>query len=177
MLGEAAQTDELAIIKEQEIALGIPLGYQRDMAMAAPGSSLRLRQIGELARQDQSIPAHVALLAGLGATMAEDCGECVQIYVNLAVQAGVEPRILRAALDNRLVDLPPDLKLGFCFGRVVCENDPMMLEKGAAIEARFGRKGLVDLAMTVALARFYPTLKRALGHSRSCALVEVAIPA
>jgi hypothetical protein len=183
MLGEAAQKDglsiidELVIIKEREAMLGVSLDYQRDMASASPGSTLRLREIGALVREDQSVPPHVALLAGLGATMPEDCGECVQVYVNLAVKAGVEPAIVRAALENRLTDLPPDLKLGFCFGRVVCQNDPMVLEKGAAIEARFGRKALVDLAMAVALARFYPTLKRALGHSKSCALVEVTVPA
>jgi hypothetical protein len=88
----------------------------------------------------------------------------------------VEPSIVKAALENRLTDLPSDLKLGFCFGRVVCQNDPMMLEKGAAIEARFGRKALVDLAMAVALARFYPTLKRALGHSKSCTLTGIVVP-
>jgi hypothetical protein len=172
---ELSIIDELALIKEREAMLGVSLDYQRDMASASPGSTLRLREIGELVREDQSVPAHVALLAGLGATLAEDCGECVQIYVNLALKAGVEPAIIRAALENRLADMPPDLKLGFCFGRVVCQNDPMVLEKGAAIEARFGRKALVDLSMAVALARFYPTLKRGLGHSKSCSLVEVAV--
>jgi hypothetical protein len=72
--------------------------------------------------------------------------------------------------------LPPDLKLGFGFGRVVSENDPMLLEKGAAIEAKFGRKVLVDLALVVAMARFYPTVKRALGHSRSCSATAIEIP-
>jgi len=100
----------------------------------------------------------------------------VQIYVNLAAKAGVEPRHIKAALENHLTELTPDLKLGFCFGRVVSENDPMLLEKGAAVEARFGRKALVDLAMAVALARFYPTVKRALGHSRSCSTITIEIP-
>ena len=71
--------------------------------------------------------------------------------------------------------LGSDLKLGFCFGRVVSENDPMLLEKGQALEARFGRKALVDLALVVALARFSPTVKRALGHSRTCAEAKVTV--
>jgi hypothetical protein len=99
----------------------------------------------------------------------------VQIYVNLALRAGIDKATVKAALDNRLSDLPTDLKLGFCFGRVVSENDPMLLEKGAALEAKFGRKALVDLAMTVALARFYPTVKRALGHARTCAEARVSV--
>lgn len=170
-------TPELAAIETRERELGVSLAYQRDMAEAAPGSSARLAEIGRLVRQDQSVPPAVAAMATLGATLAEDCGECVQIAINIAVKAGIDRRQIKAALEHRLGELPPDLKLGFCFGRVVSENDPMLLEKGAAIEARFGRKALVDLAMTVALARFYPTVKRALGYSRSCSATEIEIPA
>ncbi|HVM85863.1 MAG TPA: carboxymuconolactone decarboxylase family protein [Candidatus Binatia bacterium] len=170
------ETAELAAIREREREIGVPLDYQRDMANAAPGSALRLQEIGRLVRSDQAVPPQVAAMAALGAVLAEDCGECVQIQVNLAAKAGVEPRHLKAALEHRLADLPADLKLGLCFGRVVCENDPMLLEKGAALEALFGRKALVDLALAVALARFYPTVKRALGHARSCTEVKVEIP-
>jgi len=167
----------LRAIGDRESLLGVKLDYQRDMASAAPGSALKLNEIGRLIREGQSVPEHVALFAALGATLAEDCGECVQIYVNLSAKAEIAPDLIRAALDNRLADLPPDLKLGLCFGRVVSENDPMLLEKGAAIEARYGRKALVDLALVVALARFYPTVKRALGHSLSCSAVEIEVPA
>ena len=154
MHGKPSNTPELAAIAAREHDLGVPLEYQRDMAAAAPGSALRLQEIARLVREGQSVPEQVAAMAALGATLAEDCGECVQIQVNLAAKAGIEERHIKAALENRLSDLPADLKLGLCFGRVVSENDPMLLEKGQALEARFGRKALVDLALVVALARF-----------------------
>jgi alkylhydroperoxidase/carboxymuconolactone decarboxylase family protein YurZ len=169
-------TAELSAIRDRERELGVPLDYQRDMAQAAPGSAAKLMEIARIVRADQVVPAPVAAMAAVGAALAEDCGECLQIQVNLAVRSGVDPRHLRAALDNRLADLPLELKLGFCFGKVVSENDPMLLEKGAALEAKFGRKALVDLALIVALARFYPTVKRALGHSRTCSRVKIELP-
>jgi hypothetical protein len=175
MHGKTPETPEILAIRERETAAGVPLDYQRDMAAAAPGSALRLQEIGRLVRENQSVPEHVAMMAALGATLAEDCGDCVQIYVNLALKSGIDKAIVKAALENRLSDLPGDLKLGLCFGRVVSQNDPMLLEKGAALEARFGRKALVDLAMVIALARFYPTVKRALGHSRSCAEARISV--
>jgi len=175
MHGKLPDTPELTAIRERETTIGVPLDYQRDMAAAAPGSALKLQEIGRLIRENQSVPEQVAMMAALGATQAEDCGDCVQIYVNLALKAGVDKAMVKAALDHRYSDLPTDLKLGFCFGRVVSENDPMLLEKGQALEARFGRKALVDLAMVIALARFYPTVKRALGHSRTCAEAKVSI--
>jgi AhpD family alkylhydroperoxidase len=171
-----ATNPEGAAIEAREREIGVSLDYQRDMAEASPGSALRLGEIGRLARENQSVPPQVSAMAALGATLAEDCGDCVQIYVNLAVRAGIERRFIKAALEGRASELPPDLKLGFGFGRVVSENDPMLLEKGAAIEAKFGRKALVDLALSVAMARFYPTVKRALGHSRSCSATAIEIP-
>src|SRR3954469_4767842 len=175
MHGKLPETPELAAIRERESTIGVPLDYQRDMAAASPGSALRLQEIARLIRENQSVPETVAMMAALGAVAAEDCGDCVQIYVNLALKAGVDAAMVKAALDHRYGDLPTDLKLGFCFGRVVSENDPMLLEKGAALEARFGRKALVDLALVIALARFYPTVKRALGHSRTCAEARVSV--
>jgi hypothetical protein len=175
MHGKAPANPELVAIRERENTIGVPLDYQRDMAAASPGSALKLQEIARLIRENQSVPEHVALMAALGATMAEDCGDCVQIYVNLALKAGIDKAIVKAALEHRYSDLPADLKLGVCFGRVVSENDPMLLEKGAALEARFGRKALVDLALVIALARFYPTVKRALGHSRTCAEARVSV--
>ena len=169
MHGKLPETPELAAIRERESTIGVPLDYQRDMAEASPGSALRLQEIGRLVRENQSVPEPVAMMAALGATTAEDCGDCVQIYVNLALRAGIDKAMVKAALEHRYSDLPTDLKLGFCFGRVVSENDPMLLEKGQALEARFGRKALVDLALVVALARFYPTVKRALGQVRLAA--------
>lgn len=175
MHGKLPETPELAAIRERESTIGVPLDYQRDMAASSPGSALKIQEIARLIRENQSVPEHVALMAALGATMAEDCGDCVQIYVNLALKAGIDKAIVKAALEHHLSELPTDLKLGFCFGRVVSENDPMLLEKGAALEARFGRKALVDLALVIALARFYPTVKRALGHSRTCAQAKVSV--
>ena len=175
MHGKLPETPELAAIRARETTIRVPLDYQRDMAAASPGSALRLQEIGRLIRENQSVPETVAMMAALGAVMAEDCGDCVQIYVNLALKAGIDKAMVKAALEHRYSDLPIDLKLGVCFGRVVSENDPMLLEKGAALEAKFGRKALVDLALTVAMARFYPTVKRALGHSRSCAEAKVTV--
>jgi len=175
MHGKLPETPEQAAIRERETTIGVPLDYQRDMAAASPGSALRLQEIARLIRENQSVPEPVAMMAALGAVIAEDCGDCVQIYVNLALKAGIDKVMVKAALEHRYSDLPTDLKLGFCFGRVVSENDPMLLEKGAALEARFGRKALVDLSLVIALARFYPTVKRTLGHSRTCAEAKVTV--
>jgi len=39
--------------------------------------------------------------------------------------------------------------------------------------AEIGEDALVDLALTIAGVRVYPTIKRALGYATSCKLVEI----
>jgi len=39
--------------------------------------------------------------------------------------------------------------------------------------ARFGKKGLITLAYSIAATRIYPTMKRALGHAHACERLRV----
>jgi hypothetical protein len=41
------------------------------------------------------------------------------------------------------------------------------------IVRRWGKAGLVDIAMALTTARMYPTLKYALGHGKTCSRVTV----
>jgi len=50
------------------------------------------------------------------------------------------------------------------------EADPLRDE----IVRRWGKAGLVDIAMSLTTAQMYPTLKYALGHGKTCSRVTVA---
>lgn len=41
------------------------------------------------------------------------------------------------------------------------------------IRAKWGEKGLIELAFAIAAARFYPTLKRGMGYAHTCERVVV----
>jgi hypothetical protein len=41
------------------------------------------------------------------------------------------------------------------------------------IRARWGEKGLIELAFTIATARFYPAVKRGMGYAQACERVMV----
>lgn len=163
-------------IRQAERRLGVPLDYMRHIGRVAPSALGRLGAISGLMRHGPASPEAAAAqqMVALGVVMADDCGECVQIHVNLAKQAGMAAADLRAALEGRLDALPPDLALAFRFGRAVAENDPAMEAMQARLEQRFGAAAIVDFAASAGLSRFYPALKRALGFAKSCSLVKVA---
>ena len=54
---------------------------------------------------------------------------------------------------------------------VTSAEDPELRE---ALRARYGEAGLVELALGIAAARVFPTVKRALGHAQACSLVPLS---
>jgi AhpD family alkylhydroperoxidase len=162
-------------IAAAERHLGVPLDYMREIGRAAPALLAKFGVISGLGRQDVTAPAEALHFASLGAVQVDDCGECVQIHVNLALKDGIPPAHLQAALDNRLADLPPLAALALRFGRAAAENDPALETLAEQLQRHLGRRAMFDLAIALGLARFYPVLKRALGYAKSCSLIRLKV--
>lgn len=161
-------------IRSAEAALGVPMDYLRHLARHAPHLLRGMGKIGKLRHAAAShAPADLMHAACLGGMLADDCGECVQIAVNLARADAVPADHLRAALRNDLAALPVDFALAFRFGRAIAENAPECEELRETLVQSHGEAVVAELAFAVALGRSYPALKRGLGHARSCALVGV----
>ena len=101
----------------------------------------------------------------------------MQIEVNLARKDGVPDNVIRAVLDNRPEDLPPELAEVYGFTKAVVEASGEEEELRERIRQRYGEEGLVELALGMAAARVFPVTKRALGFATSCARVEIKVSA
>ncbi len=166
---------ERTLIDQMEAATGWNADYLRDLERASPASIWKFLMIQPLTRHRRHVEKEVLHVARLAATRAEDCGPCLQICVNLALQDGVAQDLLRTALDAPDM-LEPDLAIAYRYGMLVASNDPDAGDGVDAARTRFGDAGLADLALAVAMVRVFPTLKRGLGHGQSCALVQVTLP-
>lgn len=164
-------------IRQQEQALGVPLEYLHYMSLHDPSAVAKMGLLKPLANHRRRVSVEALHLARLQAIRVEDCGECVQIEVNLARKAGVPPEFLRAVLSEQIENLPGDLAdvVRFAWAVATSANDEEVLRE--RLRHRYGDAGLIELSVGIASARFFPTLKRALGFSRSCALVPAAVPA
>jgi hypothetical protein len=70
--------------------------------------------------------------------------------------------------------MPPDAALGFRFAKSVLERDIAAGDRlRDEVVSRWGRKGLVSLALTIAASRVFPAVKYALGHGHACVRVRV----
>lgn len=149
------------------------VSYIRDLLETDAAAFMAFSKVRGLGGYAEAPRAAVAA-AKLVATLAEDCGPCTQIVVQMAEEQGVAPGVLKAILTGDEPGMGADAALAWKFARASLARD---LETADALRdkvvARWGRKGLATLALAIASARVYPTVKYALGHGKACSRVQV----
>jgi hypothetical protein len=148
--------------------------YMRDVLAVSPASFLKF-MFGSQAADRKAAPPEAILAAGLVGTMAEDCGPCTQIGVDMATAQGLDPKVIRAVLAGDEAGMGETAALVWRFARASLARDmdacdPLREE----IVRRWGEKALVAISLTLMASRMYPTLKYALGHGKACSKVVVA---
>jgi hypothetical protein len=161
-------------IDKTEKTWGYDAGYMRVVLKHSPWSLARFSLVSGMSDR-KAAPGEALAAAGIAATLAEDCGPCVQIGVDMAAAGGVAPQVLRAILAGDEAAMGEAAALAWRFARAslardMAEADPLRDE----IVRRWGEKGLVAISMSLTTARLYPTLKYALGYGKACSRIVVA---
>ncbi len=117
-------------------------------------------------------PVDLFHAARIGATLVEDCGPCAITAANGALADGLSRDIVNQLLSSRP---PAELAQAFAFGQAIAAQSAEALELGDQIEAGHGRIVRLELAMTAAMVRAYPAIKRGLGLTKSCALAPLTV--
>ena len=148
--------------------------YMRELIDTDPAAFFAFSGVSRMAGYRKGAPREALAAARLVATLTEDCGPCTQIVVTMAEEEGVPPAVLKAALTGDEVGMGPDAALAWRFGRASLARDmeaadPLRDE----IVRRWGRKGLAAIALALASARVFPSVKYALGFGKACSKVQV----
>ncbi|PWR19686.1 hypothetical protein [Zavarzinia compransoris] len=163
------------LIDRSERRLGQSADWLRDILDSSPAGFRKFGLFMALAGHRAHAPAALWHLSRIAADQTEDCGPCVQIAVDAALAAGVDPGLLRAAVARRPEAMGDLESLTYRFAAAVAAGGDEAEELRQALEARLGRAAMADLAIAIATARVFPALKRGLGHARSCRRVEVRV--
>jgi hypothetical protein len=147
--------------------------YMRHVLRASPVTFLKFSVLPGLVDR-RAAPAAALAAAGIAGTIAEDCGPCTQISVDMAAKAGVKADVLRAILAGDETAMGEDAALAWRFARAglardMAACDPLRDE----VVRRWGDAGLTAVAFSITTARMYPTLKYALGYGKACSKVRV----
>lgn len=150
------------------------MSYVRELLTVSPKAARLYAQATQLGSFRAGVPVDVYSVTSIAGLMHEDCGPCVQLGVKLAEQAGVAPATLRALLAGEVDRLPADCALALRFARAVLTRAAEANPLREALEAKYGKLGVVSLGCALTCARIYPTMKYALGFGHACMRVTVA---
>lgn len=144
-----------------------------DEVALAPGHAFdKLMHLMPASFHRHAAPADLFHAARIGATLVEDCGPCALTAARGALADGVDRDIV-----NRLLagDHSPALATAFAFGQAIARQSADAFDLGDRIEAEHDRHVRLELAMTAAIVRAFPAMKRGLGLDRACSLTPLHI--
>jgi alkylhydroperoxidase family enzyme len=150
--------------------------YIREFLQGSPEGYAKLHDFLPLAAHREFLPLDSYWVAKLAASQVADCGQCLQLSVRMALEAGVSPQLVRACIQGGS-KLPEELKDIFDFATGVASYrsiDPLL---GERIEAQLDKSQRTEMGVAIATASMFPTIKRALGYTQSCSLVEIEFAA
>lgn len=146
---------------------GYDTAYLAEIAELDAGGALKLGLMNAFTGHRFDLPADAYFAAKATATKSADCGSCLRLVIDMAIEAGVERAWLAAVLTGS-TEAPPGMALASRYAAAVIVNDPELQEIIEACEARWGRKGVAGLAAATVSGLFYPLLKRGMGHGNAC---------
>ena len=150
------------------------MSYAHEILNQSPRAFMGFLRVTKLAKYREAVPLEAWYGAKLAATKAEDCGPCTQLVVRMAEEDGVPAKVLRGILIGDDAAMGTDASLGYRYAEASLAHDPGADELRAAVERRYGARGLVTLALALTVTRMFPTLKYALGQGHACQRVDVA---
>ncbi|MEM9495972.1 MAG: hypothetical protein AAGA09_08200 [Pseudomonadota bacterium] len=100
-----------------------------------------------------------------------DCGPCLQLVVDMATEAGIDPQMLKACREGRPQEAG-DVGLGYRFARAAIAGNLEADDLREEITRKHGKKAALAAAYAAASGRVYPVLKRGLGHGAACGALD-----
>jgi hypothetical protein len=148
-------------------------GYMRELIDADPRAFMAFGKLQAITNYRKDVPPAAFAAAGLIAAMAEDCGPCTQLGIDMAERDGIDPAVLRAIVARDTAAMPYQVALAARFAEATLQHAPETDDLREEVVNQFGKRGLISLAFAILAARMYPTLKYALGHGHACRRLTV----
>jgi hypothetical protein len=160
-------------IKAFERTWNYDAAYLHELADVDPRALATFGKVQTLSKYRKDIPLAPYCAAGITAVMAEDCGPCTQLGIEMAERGGVDPAILRAVVAKDYQRMPFEVALAVRFTEATLHHAPQADDLREEVVRQWGKRGLLSLSFAMLAARMYPTLKYALGHGKSCTRLTI----
>ena len=148
--------------------------YMREMLETSPAGYNKFNNAMSLVGHRELLDKDTYWVAKLAAMRSEDCGECLQLNVRMAKESDVDTEVIRGAISQGqgLADALKDVH-DYAVG--VSLNSLTDSALVARVESRLNKGQLLELGVCVSTAKLFPVIKRAVGYTKSCSLIEISV--
>jgi len=146
------------------------VSYLEELMDASSGAFKLFEDAMAMGRYQKAAPIELLALAKIAAMRQQDCGPCTELGVKMAREAKVPEEVIQGALHGGKGLNAEQLDV-YQYARGVAANEELDPELLPRLQARYGKEIVAELALGIVATRLYPTLKRALGHAKSCSLM------
>ena len=153
---------------------GYDVSFLEMMLEYSPAALFKFAPVVRASAHREAVPIDASFAAKIVGAMAEDCGPCTQLVVDMALDAGMPKGQIEAVLRRDPQAMNEATTLGFRFADAVVHR---AIEKEDefrdVVRAQWGQKGVIDLTLALQLSRMFPMVKAGLGYARECRRVAV----
>jgi len=147
--------------------------YVHELIEADPRAFMALGKAIGLGQYRKDVPVAARYAAGIVSVMAEDCGPCTQLAIDMAERDGVDPAILRAIVARDFSAMPYEVALAARFAQKTLAHAPEADDLRDEVVRMWSKRALISLAFAILSARLFPTIKYALGHGHACTRLTI----
>ncbi len=151
------------------------VSYMKSMLKEAPSAYETFEGFLPMASYSNKIENDVFFVAQLTAMKNEDCGSCLQLIVDKAIEAGVEKNIIEELMFNEGKNLDDELKDVYEFTLAVVTYEEVDKNLYDKMNWTYSKEIMVELSLAIASCKVFPTLKRVLNNFESCSLIKIKV--
>jgi hypothetical protein len=153
---------------------GYDVSYLEMLLDQSPAAFFKFAPVMKAAAHREAVPIEASFAAKIVGALAEDCGPCTQLVIDMALESGMPRDQIEAVLRRDPRAMNDATTLGFRFADAVVRR---AIEKEDefrdAVRAQWGQKGVIDLTLALQLGRMFPMVKAGLGYAKECRRVTV----
>ncbi|RED51408.1 hypothetical protein [Aestuariispira insulae] len=147
--------------------------YMLHMLERTPGVMNGLNAMSKLSSYRKKTPLNAHMAARLQGVLMEDCGPCVQLTVDMALEAGMARDEIEAVLTGDLAAMAEDTALGYRFAAAILARSDDQDVARAAVRTAYGEEAVIEITLATQVSRFFPMIKTGLGYGQSCSMVTL----
>src|SRR3954451_14792613 len=118
--------------------------YLEMLLDASPSAFFKFAALAKAANHREVVPVEASFAAKIVGALAEDCGPCTQLVVDMALEAGMAKDQIEAVLRRDPRAMSDMTRLAFKFADAVARRSTDDEEFRDAVRAQWGEKGVVD---------------------------------